>query len=76
MCVLVCNSIWINRSTFTKHGISTCHNELDDQESFSSRNNTRPVPCANANIVTYRPIARERLGKHIPAATNTQATIG
>jgi hypothetical protein len=27
------------------------------------------------NIVTCRPIAKERLGKHIPAATNTQATI-
>jgi hypothetical protein len=26
------------------------------------------------DIVTCRPIARERLGKHIPAATNTQAT--
>jgi hypothetical protein len=26
--------------------------------------------------VTCRPIARERLGKHIPTATNTQATIG
>jgi hypothetical protein len=35
--------------------------------------------CYNSeghNIVTCKPIARERLGKHIPAATNTQATIG
>jgi hypothetical protein len=27
------------------------------------------------NIVTCRPIVRERLGKHIPAAKNTQAPI-
>jgi hypothetical protein len=27
-------------------------------------------------IVTCRTVARERLGKHILAATNTQATIG
>jgi hypothetical protein len=27
-------------------------------------------------IVTCRPVAGQRLGKHIPATTNTQATIG
>jgi hypothetical protein len=31
------------------------------------------TPCS---IVTYRPIAGQRLGKHIAATTNTQATIG
>jgi hypothetical protein len=28
------------------------------------------------NIVTCRPIARQRLGKHIPATINTQTIIG
>jgi hypothetical protein len=28
------------------------------------------------NIMTCRPISRQRLAKHIPAATNTQAIIG
>jgi hypothetical protein len=37
---------------------------------------TLGVKCIQfINIVTCRPIARERLGKHIPAATNTQAKI-
>jgi hypothetical protein len=28
------------------------------------------------DIVTYGPVAGQRLGKHIPTTTNTQATIG
>jgi hypothetical protein len=29
----------------------------------------------NKYIVTFEPIARQRLGKHIPATMNTQAKI-
>jgi hypothetical protein len=27
-------------------------------------------------IMTCRPVAGQRVGKHIPAATNTRATVG
>jgi hypothetical protein len=34
------------------------------------------TPCNVADTVTCRPVYRQRLGKHSPAATNTQGTVG
>jgi hypothetical protein len=51
-------------------------NQKEKEVQVDLWNDGRIIFCNINNSVACIPIARERLAKHIPAATNTQATFG
>jgi hypothetical protein len=46
--------------------------EAEQEKNWKKEQLGRPRRRWEDNIVTYRPIARQRLGKHIPSGTNAR----